>query len=351
MNNNHSNNEFFGKSILITGASSGLGLALATFFLNSGANVIITGRDIESLNTLYNTFPKNTTVIPCNLCIDRDVVNLRNKVIEKFGSLDILIACAGMKYSGDIEKTFPDEFDEMVDINLRSVFILTKLFTEYFTINSSIVNISCLYGTRPFYGFMSHNMTKYGLEAFTKSAAAELASKKVRVNCVTSCAIDTNSLNYVKANKFEITHYIEQLKLNIPLGRIAYPHEVAKVVLFLCSDRSSTITGQVIKVDGGRSLTSSGYVHYKGIRNMNSVYEPNDVKLGIKYDFFGWNKSKEFTQKEIASMGEKELEEFIQQKCKESNFSTNNISAHIRHEVNYNKVEDNTMMLLNKNKK
>ena len=130
MNNNHSNNEFFGKSILITGASSGLGLALATFFLNSGANVIITGRDIESLNTLYNTFPKNTTVIHCNLCIDRDIVNLRNKVIEKFGSLDILITCAGMKYSGDIEKTFPDEFDEMVDINLRSVFILTKLFNE-----------------------------------------------------------------------------------------------------------------------------------------------------------------------------------------------------------------------------
>ena len=216
---------------------------------------------------------------------------------------------------------------------------------------ANIVNISCLYGSRPFYGFMSHNMTKYGLEAFTKSAAAELSAKKVRVNCVTSCAIDTNSLNYVKANQFEITHYIEQLKLNIPLGRIAYPHEIAKVVLFLCSERSNTITGQIIKVDGGRSLTSSGYVHYKGIRNMNSVYEPDDVKLGIKYDFFGWNKSKEYTQEEIASMGEKELEEFIQQKCKESNFSTNNILAHIRHEVNYNKVEDNTMMLLNKNKK
>ena len=116
----------------------------------------------------------------------------------------------------------------------------------------------------------------------------------------------------------------EKMKKNVPLGRMAYPSEPAKAIVFLCSKRASSITGQIIKVDGGRNLTSSGYVHYKGYRNMNSRFEPDDENIWKKYDIFNIFTKKDNDKIEIVEkMSDVELDKFILNKIKESNFSVN----------------------------
>ena len=315
-------NEFYMKKIVITGASSGIGACCANYFLNCGAQVILVGRDIQNMKTTAKKFPQNSTVIKCDLIDDTQINDLKNSILEIFKSIDILINCAGLKLDSDIEKTFPQDFDYSLNINLLSVFLLIKNLSNNFNQNGSIINISCLYGSRPMQGLISFCMSKAGLEAFTKSAAGELASDNIRVNCVSCCPIISNSLRYVQANEKENALMEEKMKKNVPLGRMAHPSDPAKAIVFLCSKRAESITGQVIKVDGGRNLTSSGYVHYKGYNNMNSRFEPDDENLWNKYNIFNYFKKEEKNiMKKVENMNDKELDNFIKKTISESNFS------------------------------
>ena len=319
---NSSTNEFYMKKVVITGASSGIGACCATYFLNCGSQVILVGRDIQSMKSTASKFPKTSTVIKCDLIKDDQIEDLKNSIFNIFKSIDILINCAGLKLDSDIEKTFPQDFDYSLNINLRCVFLLIKNLN--FNPNSSIVNVSCLYGTRPMQGLISFCMAKAGLEAFTKSAAGELANDNIRVNCVSCCPIISNSLRYVQANEKENNLMEEKMKKNVPLGRMGYPSDPAKAIVFLCSKRAESITGQIIKVDGGRNLTSSGYVHYKGYNNMNSRFEPDDENLWNKFNIFNYFKKDEKNMmKKVEKMNEKELDNFINKTISESNFSRN----------------------------
>ena len=317
-------NEFYMKKIVITGASSGIGSCCANYFLNCGAQVALVGRDVEGMKLIAKQYSKNATIIKCDLTQDVQVYDLKSSIVELFGSIDILINCAGLKLDSDIEKTFPQDYDYSININLRSVFLLIKNLSKFFSPNGSIVNVSCLYGTRPMQGLISFCMGKAGLEAFTKSAAGEFASEGIRVNCVSCCPLFSNSLRYAQTHEGENMLMEEKMKKNVPLGRMAYPSEPAKTIAFLCSKRASSITGQIIKVDGGRNLTSSGYVHYKGYRNMNSRFEPDDENIWKKYDIFNIFTKKDNDKIEVVEkMSEDELDKFILNKIKESNFSVN----------------------------
>ena len=336
---NSSMNEFYKKKVVITGASSGIGECCATYFLNCGSKVILVGRDTQNMKSIAKKFPKTSTVIKCDLIKDDQIEDLKNSILNIFKSIDILINCAGLKLDSDIEKTFPQDFDYSLNINLRCVFLLIKNLN--FNPNSSIVNVSCLYGTRPMQGLISFCMAKAGLEAFTKSAAGELASDNIRVNCVSCCPIISNSLRYVQANEKENNLMEEKMKKNVPLGRIGYPSDPAKAIVFLCSKRAESITGQIIKVDGGRNLTSSGYVHYKGYNNMNCRFEPDDENLWNKFNIFNYFKKEEKNvMKKVENMNEKELEKFINKTISESNFSHNLIDE--------NNDEENQSSNLNK---
>ena len=317
-------NEFYMKKIVITGASSGIGSCCANYFLNCGAQVALVGRDVEGMKLIAKQYSKNATIIKCDLTQDVQVYDLKSSIVELFGSIDILINCAGLKLDSDIEKTFPQDYDYSININLRSVFLLIKNLSKFFSPNGSIVNVSCLYGTRPMQGLISFCMGKAGLEAFTKSAAGEFACEGIRVNCVSCCPLFSNSLRYAQTHEGENMLMEEKMKKNVPLGRMAYPSEPAKTIVFLCSKRASSITGQIIKVDGGRNLTSSGYVHYKGYRNMNSRFEPDDENIWKKYDIFNIFTKKDNDKIEIVEkMSDVELDKFILNKIKESNFSVN----------------------------
>jgi len=340
-------NEFFRKNVIVTGASSGIGMSVALFFLNCGANVVLAGQDVESMKEICqkNKF-ENATIMKIKLIDDLHLYDFRTSVVERLQKIDIIVNCAGVKLDGDIEKTFPQDFDYTIDINLRSVFIIIQTLKEFLNENSSIINISCLYGNRPMYGMISHNISKAGLETLTKYAAAEYAKLKVRINAIAACPVDTNAMRLIQVNETEYKNFKDHMKKNIPLGRIAYPEDIVRVVSFLASRRSAKITGQVIRVDGGRSLTSSGYVHYRGMKNMNARFEPDDVKMGewlggIKKNILGEPKVYPITD-------QNELKTFIENKINESNFSTRLSDAHLNINSNYKIVSVNDELLKKK---
>ena len=184
---------------MITGASSGIGRALAYWYLNSGSKVALVSKsDLDELNRIAENFPGQALVCLVDLTIDMDVFELKQEVINKFGGVDILINCAGAIYSGDVESLFPQDYDYLMDLNLRSPFLLTLFFKKYLKHSQGcIVNISCTRGNRPEPGMLGYCMTKAGLEMFTQTTAMELAPSGVRVNAVAPCTVnDTNLYLY-----------------------------------------------------------------------------------------------------------------------------------------------------------
>ena len=336
-------NEFFGKNIIITGASSGIGQAAAFYFLNCGANVLLAGRDKETLTKCFKKF-KNARIALFEMGKDMNLYDFKTTVVEILGKVDILINCAGIKLDGDVEKTFPQDFDYTININLRSVFLLLKLLEKYFVEGASIINMSCLYGTKPMVGVISYAMSKAGLETLTRYAAADFASLGIRINAITACPVETNSLSFIGIEKEEMDKLKEKMEKNIPLGRMARPDDIVKVIIFLASVRSEKITGQIIKVDGGRSLTSSGYVHYKGMLNMNSRFEPDGENIK------SWFQNKfNFKEKMVKEITDKnELKKFVDENINKSNFATRLYDAHISINPPYKMVDANEELLKTK---
>ena len=317
MFNERENSEFLNKKIIVTGASSGIGLSVALYFLNCGAQVILTGRDMASMKSMCQkcNFP-NAIIMRLDLSRDIHIYDFKASVIERFKTIDIIVNCAGIKLFGDVEKTYPQDFDYTLDINLRAIYYLIYNLAGYMNNNGSIINISCLYGSRPMYGMISYAVSKAGLEGLTRYVAAEFAPIGIRVNAVSACPVDTNSLRYVNVPESEISYFNKSMEKNIPLGRIARPDDITKVIVFLASERSKKITGQIIKVDGGRSLTSSGYVHYRGRDNMNTRFEPDSEK------FYSWFTNLiPFTKNNVPPKDQKELIKYIEDKMNESYFS------------------------------
>ena len=340
--------EFSKKNIIITGASSGVGLYSAFYFLNQNANVILACQDEISVIKLLEKYNfKNAYILKADLEKLGQIKTFINYITEIFTSIDILINCAGIKLDNDILTTHSEDFDYTMNTNLRSVFILIKELRPYFSQGASIINMSCMYGTKPMCGFISYSMSKAGLETLTKYAAAEMAYLNIRINAISACPINTNSLRYINISEKEIKEFNKKMEKNIPLGRIAEGDDIVKVIIFLASKRSKKITGQIIKVDGGRGLTSSGYVHYKGLFNMNSKIEPDkDIILqsgDICYNLCEKNKimDKPITDKN-------ELKKFVEKTIKNSNFSTRNMEAFYNVKNDYYQVENNNNLLSQK---
>lgn len=163
---------------------------------------------------------------------------MKQAVVEKFGQVDILINCAGVVFAGDVETTFPQDYDYLVDVNLRAPFLLTKFFSDILKkTRGVIINVSCEKGSRPEPGILGYCMTKAGLEALTKTSAMELAPWDVRVNAVAPCMVDTNLYRYAGYTDAEHESLKSRAKGNIPLQRICREEEVAKAIIYLSSNK------------------------------------------------------------------------------------------------------------------
>uniref|UniRef100_A0A1B6GXM3 Ketoreductase domain-containing protein n=1 Tax=Cuerna arida TaxID=1464854 RepID=A0A1B6GXM3_9HEMI len=248
---------FSGKVVLITGASSGIGAATALEFAKSGANLSLTGRNEENLQKIASDCEKvskmKALIVIADVAVEADVKNIMDSTIKHFGRLDVLVNNAGISGSGSIENTSLQQYDEILNTNLRSVYHLTMLAVPYLAQSQgNIVNISSTAGIRSFPGFLAYSLSKSAVDQFTRCVALELAGKQVRVNCVDPGVIVTELQRRRGMDEKSYQEFLEKSKKHHALGRVGQPSEIADAILFLASEKASFITGVNLPVDGGR---------------------------------------------------------------------------------------------------
>lgn len=250
--------QFTGKVVLITGASSGIGAATAKQFANLGASVALTGRNKENLESVasqcasVSNIPK-PFVIPGELTNENDTKRILEATVKHFGQLDVLVNNAGILESGTIENTSLEQYDRLMNINVRSIYHLSMLAVPHLIkTKGNIVNVSSVNGIRAFPGVLAYCMSKAALDQFTRCAALDLAPKQVRVNSVNPGVTVTNLHKRSGMQEEQYKEFLERSKQTHALGRPGFPEEVAKAIVYLASDDASFVTGVSLPVDGGR---------------------------------------------------------------------------------------------------
>lgn len=248
---------FQNKVVLITGASSGIGEATAKHFANLGASLVLTGRNSEQLTRVGEACKENSKETPLLILADvtkvEDNERVINETITKYGKLDVLINNAGILSNGSIENTSLQQYDEIMNTNVRAVYHLTMLAVPHL-VNSkgNIVNVSSVAGNRSFPGILAYGISKAAIDQFTRCTALELAPKQVRVNAVNPGVIVTDIHKRGGMDEKTYTEFLEKCKQTHALGRPGDSMEVASAISFLASDAASFITGVNLNVDGGR---------------------------------------------------------------------------------------------------
>ena len=246
---------FTGKVALITGASSGIGAATAKHFSKLGATLALSGRNFENLEKVASECEgtKKPLLIKADLGVEEDTKLLLEKTISELGKIDILINNAGVLEMGTIENTSLEQYDRVMNVNLRSVYQLTMLATPHLIeTKGNIVNVSSVNGIRSFPGVLAYNISKAGLDQFTRCVALELAPKGVRVNSVNPGVIITELQKRGGLNDEAYSNFLERSKQTHALGRPGNVDEVAEAISFLASENASFTTGCNLPVDGGR---------------------------------------------------------------------------------------------------
>ena len=240
------------KTVLITGGSRGIGKAVAIKFAEKGNQIIINyvseKTDTEKLkNELLEAGAKDVLLIKADVSNSEDVKNMVKESIEKFEKIDILVNNAGITKDNLLMRMSEEEFDKVIQINLKGTYLVTKEVTRYMMKKKkgSIVNLASVVGVAGNAGQCNYAASKAGIIGLTKSVAKELASRNIRANAVAPGFIETDMTNVLKD---EIK---ENINSQIPLKRMGTAREVAELVYFLGEDASSYITAQVINVDGG----------------------------------------------------------------------------------------------------
>lgn len=240
-----------GKTAIVTGGSRGIGKSIAIELASRGANIAINcTKSIESAETVIKEIQKmgvSGMAVKADVSKREEVENLVNEVLKAFGSIDILVNNAGITKDNLIIRMSEKDFDDVISINLKGAFICTKAVSKAMIRQKSgkIINISSVVGIIGNKGQSNYAAAKAGLIGFTKSAAKELARCNICVNAVAPGYIETDMSAI-------LPEQVKAAYLNsIPLNRAGRPQDIAKAVLFLASEYSDYITGQVINIDGG----------------------------------------------------------------------------------------------------
>ncbi len=238
------------KVAIVTGGTRGIGLEIVRKFLQNGAKVALLGSKEESVTKALNTLKEensNYEVIGYypNLTSEEDVSDTFKKVKDTYGHIDILVNNAGLSSSTPLDKFTMEEYDKITDLNLKAVFVCSKVVTPYLKETKGVIlNTSSMVSIYGQPSGVMYPATKFAVNGMTKSLARELASFGIRVNAVAPGITETDM---VKSLPQEM---IEPLIKTIPLGRIGKPEDIANAFLFLASDMASYITGVVLQVDG-----------------------------------------------------------------------------------------------------
>jgi len=247
---------FEGKSVIITGSSTGLGAEFARAFAAEGASVSLTGRNEKNLQEVAAECKKlgaKAIYTAGDITSDEVRKKLVEKTVAEFGKIDVLVNNAGLAADqGNILEPKYDVFDTLHNVNLRSVYHLCGLAAkELVKSKGNIVNISSCAGIRPFPGGTSYCISKAGLDMLTRCLAAELAPHGVRVNGANPAYFHTDILRFVTEDKQKQAEMYANFASQHALGRIGQAPELANFVLFLASEEASFMTGINAPVDGG----------------------------------------------------------------------------------------------------
>jgi NAD(P)-dependent dehydrogenase (short-subunit alcohol dehydrogenase family) len=244
---------------IVTGATSGIGQAVARRFSRAGAALALVGRDTAALDAITAELAaggSRTLAIVSDVTAVDAPARIVGGAVEAFGGLDALVNGAGVFAGGAIQATDDAVWEQMLDVNLSAPFRLMRAAAPHLAASSgAIVNISSIAGARSFPGILAYCVSKAALDQLTRCAALELAPQQVRVNAVNPGVVVTNLHRRSGMAEDVYAAFLERAKETHPLGRAGSSEEVAELIYFLCSDKSAWITGETISIDGGRHLT------------------------------------------------------------------------------------------------
>lgn len=239
------------KTVIITGASKGIGAAMAILFARKGYNVVIGYNEsyqlAKMLSSSLSSQGYNVVPIKVNVANKLETDILIKEAVYKFGSVDVLINNAGVAYSGLITDTEEFDFDKIFDVDLKGVFNCCKSVTPVMVNQKSgkIINISSMWGQVGASCEVAYSAAKAGVIGLTKALAKELAPSGITVNCIAPGLIDTSMNSNISVE--DLNAFVE----DIPLGRMGTAEDIAETALFLASEGADYITGQVLGVNGG----------------------------------------------------------------------------------------------------
>ena len=246
--------ELEGKVAIVTGGTRGIGKAIVLDLAAHGADIALNFRQsadlAQELSEIVKEKGRRALVLQADVANFDDAQLMVEKVLNDFGQVDILINNAGMNWDGVVWKMSEEQWDRVIEVDLKGTFNYTRAVTPIFREQNSgkIVNITSINGLRGKFGQSNYSAAKAGVIGFTKACARELGRSSVNVNAVAPGLIETEMVK-------EAPEKVREMALEeIVLGRLGLPEEVASVVTFLCSEGGRHITGQVIQVDGGQYI-------------------------------------------------------------------------------------------------
>jgi 3-oxoacyl-[acyl-carrier protein] reductase len=245
-----------GKNALVTGGSQGIGAAASLELAREGANVCLTYRkhDVEAKQYAdeIREMGRKALAVKCDISSFAEAESVVKKAVDEFGGLDILVNNAGMNWDGVSWKMSEEQWDRVIEVNLKGYFNFTRQVAPIFKDQKygKIINITSINGMRGKFGQSNYSASKAGIIGFTKAVAKELGAFNVNVNAVAPGLIETTMLKESDSRD----KIIDMAMNEIVLKRVGQPEDLANVVAFLASDKARHVTGEVIKVDGGQYI-------------------------------------------------------------------------------------------------
>lgn len=243
-----------GKVAIITGASRGIGEAIARSFADNGAKVVLASRKLDGLAAVAESIGPHAVAIAAHTGHEAECTQLVSKAVETFGKVDILVNNAATNpYFGTMLETEESAWDKTFEVNTKGYFWMTREVVRHLRTRNapgSIINMASIAGLMVAPGQGVYSMTKAAVISMTKTLAYELAGDNVRVNAIAPGFVDTKFASAVLKNDALVNEVIKQT----PMRRYGQPHEIAGAAVYLASDSASYLTGQTLVIDGGMTI-------------------------------------------------------------------------------------------------
>lgn len=245
---------FASRTVIVTGAGSGIGAATARRFHEEGANVVLVGRTADKLDAVASDLGSDRALcVAADVGTEEGVAEVARRARETFGGIDVLVNNAGIAKQGRIDEVSREDWDEVLRIDLTGVYLMTReVAADLEARGGNVVNVSSVSGTGGDWGMMAYNAAKGGVTNMTRAMALDAKRTGVRVNAVCPSMTDTDMTSGLR----DKPEKLEAFKARIPLGRAAEPEEVGAVIAFLASDDARFVNGVNLPVDGGLSASN-----------------------------------------------------------------------------------------------